>query len=551
MKRLWICLLAFALLTGCGDSGDIAVTTVYETDDPPRTALTTEWETYDPSVETVWCILSYEGEGESLEYGAPYWLDVREADGSWTQVPLAENAGWDAMLYTLPSGEKQAFPCILSLFDYDFSGGGTFRVIKEIGEYTAAAEFTLTKGAVISAETPYGFGPMEEVPEYGDPAELSAGGAVVFTEAGTENADAAEIFLEKVSLGIPCQLRTLQNYYESWPMLIDVIYDGRGFLWRMRTGGEITEKRFSYIVTDGTDVYLSNGADWESTEQYDSEKAFLLPSGSGSFLVPAAEAMTDDRLAENTARYRIWSGDGMRAASLTEDPAEFSVIRCDPESGTWSRSWTIRELDPVINIRHVPLSNALNAFSKRCVDLFGAIVALILFSPVMAVVSVIIKATSPGPLIFRQERIGLQNKPFPMYKFRSMVVQDAASEKAKWTVQNDPRVTPIGKFIRKTSIDELPQLFNVLKGDMSLVGPRPERPQFVEKFREEIPRYMVKHQVRPGLTGWAQVNGYRGDTSIRKRIEHDLYYIENWTLGFDFKILFLTFFKGFVNKNAY
>ena len=205
----------------------------------------------------------------------------------------------------------------------------------------------------------------------------------------------------------------------------------------------------------------------------------------------------------------------------------------------------------VINIRHVPLSNALNAFSKRCVDLFGAIVALILFSPVMAVVSVIIKATSPGPLIFRQERIGLQNKPFPMYKFRSMVVQDAASEKAKWTVQNDPRVTPIGKFIRKTSIDELPQLFNVLKGDMSLVGPRPERPQFVEKFREEIPRYMVKHQVRPGLTGWAQVNGYRGDTSIRKRIEHDLYYIENWTLGFDFKILFLTFFKGFVNKNAY
>ena len=130
---------------------------------------------------------------------------------------------------------------------------------------------------------------------------------------------------------------------------------------------------------------------------------------------------------------------------------------------------------PVINIRHVPLSNALNAFTKRCVDLFGAIVALILFSPVMAVVSVIIKATSPGPLIFRQERIGLQNKPFPMYKFRSMVVQDAASEKAKWTVQNDPRVTPIGKFIRKTSIDELPQLFNVLKGDMSLVGPRPGR----------------------------------------------------------------------------
>ena len=145
----------------------------------------------------------------------------------------------------------------------------------------------------------------------------------------------------------------------------------------------------------------------------------------------------------------------------------------------------------------------------------------------------------------------MRNKPFYMYKFRSMVVQDASAEKKAWTTQNDPRVTPIGKFIRKTSIDELPQLVNVLKGDMSLVGPRPERPQFVEQFKEEIPRYMVKHQVRPGLTGWAQVNGYRGDTSIRKRIEHDLYYIENWTLGFDFKIIIMTFFKGFVNKNAY
>lgn len=206
---------------------------------------------------------------------------------------------------------------------------------------------------------------------------------------------------------------------------------------------------------------------------------------------------------------------------------------------------------PVVNIRRVPLNNMLNAFVKRCVDLFGAVVALILFSPVMAIAAAIIKATSPGPLIFRQERIGLQNKPFQMYKFRSMIVQDKESEKKGWTTKEDPRVTPIGKFIRKTSIDELPQLINVLKGDMSLIGPRPERPQFVEKFREEIPRYMVKHQVRPGLTGWAQVNGYRGDTSIKKRIEYDLYYIENWSLGFDFKILFLTFFKGFINKNAY
>lgn len=206
---------------------------------------------------------------------------------------------------------------------------------------------------------------------------------------------------------------------------------------------------------------------------------------------------------------------------------------------------------PVINIRRVPLSDPLNAMMKRAVDIFGALVALTLFSPIMLVTAILIKLTSPGPLIYCQERVGLHNRPFKMYKFRSMEVQDPKQEKKQWTSPHDPRVTPIGRFIRKTSIDEMPQLFNVLFGDMSLVGPRPERPFFVEKFKEEIPRYMIKHQVRPGMTGWAQVNGLRGDTSITKRIEHDLYYIENWTLGFDFKILFLTFFKGFINKNAY
>ena len=206
---------------------------------------------------------------------------------------------------------------------------------------------------------------------------------------------------------------------------------------------------------------------------------------------------------------------------------------------------------PVINIRRVPLNDPLNAAMKRAIDIFGAIVALLLFSPVMLLTAILIKLTSPGPLIYCQERVGLHNRPFKMYKFRSMEVQAPEKEKSEWTTKRDPRVTPIGRVIRKTSIDEMPQLFNVLFGSMSLVGPRPERPYFVERFKEEIPRYMIKHQVRPGMTGWAQVNGYRGDTSITKRIEHDLYYIENWTLGFDFKILFLTFFKGFINKNAY
>ena len=206
---------------------------------------------------------------------------------------------------------------------------------------------------------------------------------------------------------------------------------------------------------------------------------------------------------------------------------------------------------PVINIRYVPLTNSFNAFIKRLLDIVVTIVAIVAASPIMLIVAILIKTTSKGPLIYKQERVGLHQKKFNMYKFRSMVVQEASEEKKEWTTKNDPRVTKVGRFIRKTSIDELPQLFNILKGDMSIIGPRPERPYFVEKFKEEIPRYMVKHQVRPGLTGWAQVNGYRGDTSIEKRIEYDLYYIENWTLGFDIKIFFMTFITGFVNKNAY
>ena len=164
----------------------------------------------------------------------------------------------------------------------------------------------------------------------------------------------------------------------------------------------------------------------------------------------------------------------------------------------------------------------------------------------MLLAAVGVKLSSPGPIIFRQKRVGLNKKPFYMYKFRSMRV-NAASDTG-WSTNSDPRKTRFGSFIRKFSIDELPQFFNVLKGDMSLVGPRPELPHFVDQFKEEIPLYMVKHQVRPGITGWAQVNGLRGDTSIKERIEHDVYYIENWSILLDIKILFLTLFKGFVNQ---
>lgn len=205
----------------------------------------------------------------------------------------------------------------------------------------------------------------------------------------------------------------------------------------------------------------------------------------------------------------------------------------------------------VVNIRYVPLTNTLNWIAKRGMDILVSIIGILVSSPIMIASAIAIKCTSKGPVIFKQERIGLHNKPFMMYKFRTMEVQKPGAEKKGWTVKDDPRVTRIGKLLRRTSMDELPQLFNILIGDMSIVGPRPERPQFVEKFREEIPRYMVKHQVRPGLTGWAQINGYRGDTSIKRRIEYDIFYIENWTMSFDIKIMFLTLFKGFINKNAY
>ena len=204
---------------------------------------------------------------------------------------------------------------------------------------------------------------------------------------------------------------------------------------------------------------------------------------------------------------------------------------------------------PIINIRYVPLDDDFNKFLKYLSDYIIAIIAIIITSPIMIITAIAIKLTSPGPIIFKQERMGYNGKTFMMYKFRSMKVQVPNEEKSEWTTKDDPRKTRVGDFIRKTSIDELPQFFNVLKGDMSVVGPRPERPFFVEQFKETIPKYMVKHQVKPGLTGWAQIHGCRGDTSIKKRIEYDIEYVENWHMGLDLAIMIKTALKK--NPNAY
>ncbi len=201
---------------------------------------------------------------------------------------------------------------------------------------------------------------------------------------------------------------------------------------------------------------------------------------------------------------------------------------------------------PLINIRHIPLDNFLCSFLKRAFDIVASALGLVVLSPLLLVTAAGVRLTSPGPVIYKQLRVGRNKKEFMMYKFRSMRV-DGNADMTTWGGRADSRRTAFGTFIRKCSIDELPQLFNVLKGDMSLVGPRPEREYFVQKFREEVPLYMLKHLVRPGITGWAQVNGWRGDTSIVERIKCDIYYIENWSFLLDLKILIMTVFKGIIN----
>ena len=204
---------------------------------------------------------------------------------------------------------------------------------------------------------------------------------------------------------------------------------------------------------------------------------------------------------------------------------------------------------PVMDFSVSPMDGT-NRLIKALEDRLLALLILVLISPLIVFIAIGVKFSSPGPVFYRQERVGWNGKTFMMLKFRSMPV-NAECDGVQWGNAKNKQVTPFGAFLRKSSLDELPQFINVLKGDMSIVGPRPERPIFVEKFKDEIPDYMKKHLVKAGITGWAQVNGWRGDTDLAKRIEHDLYYIENWSFWFDLRIILLTVYKGFINKNAY
>ena len=212
----------------------------------------------------------------------------------------------------------------------------------------------------------------------------------------------------------------------------------------------------------------------------------------------------------------------------------------------------LEDLDgiPVINVNDVPLQG-FNAVLKRCIDVVISSAALVVFAAPLALIALVVRITSRGSVFYRQERMGLDGKSFSIVKFRSMYDDAERHTGPVWAIADDPRVTPLGKFLRRSNLDELPQLWNVFKGDMSIVGPRPERPHFVAEFKHKIPQYMLRHKVKAGLTGWAQVNGWRGNTPLDKRIEYDLYYIENWSVRLDMKIMWLTLLRGFFHKHAY
>ncbi len=251
-------------------------------------------------------------------------------------------------------------------------------------------------------------------------------------------------------------------------------------------------------------------------------------------------------------------------AKLDKFPVDVRIVP-DVSPRYVPQSMTVSELDgmPILSYRESPTAG-LGGISKRVLDVLGAVLGLILFAPIMLTVAALVRLSGPGPVIFKQRRVSLGGQTFDIYKFRTMhhvgdetqspaldVRQADPGAHPEWTRRNDPRVTGVGRVLRRTSLDELPQLFNVLLGEMSLVGPRPERPELIERFREDWRGYMLRQHVKAGMTGWAQINGHRGNSSLRKRLQYDLFYVRNWSLGFDIKILWLTIFRGFVHKNAH
>jgi hypothetical protein len=339
MRRFLVIFTIFALLTGCSAAGERDGVSRQEetvvsqekttaegsrgTAQTPGEGLTMEMEheVYDPSLSRYTYFVRNATE-ETVDFGEDYGLQ-RQENGQWVDLSFGENTGFTAIEYELPPGGTKALTCWLGRLR-DTPTEGTYRLVKTVGGQTLYATFELGDSPY-TAETPYGFEALEDLSE-DYCADTAADTDVIITGDGVKNDGLAEEFLYKVSLDVPCQLRTVQDYDESYPMLIDVIYENGHFLWRMRTGGTVTEQRFSYIVTGGQDLYLSNGADWDSGERYGDRRTFLLPEGTAySGLVTQVQEMTADRLAGNSTRYKIWSADGAWDACLTDTPTEFSV----------------------------------------------------------------------------------------------------------------------------------------------------------------------------------------------------------------------------------
>ena len=244
--------------------------------------------------------------------------------------------------------------------------------------------------------------------------------------------------------------------------------------------------------------------------------------------------------------------DGKNADFLSKHYNDVTPIKYLPNLFQSLIGYKIEEFEgiPMLDF-NAPSFNALDIVLKRLMDIVGSLLGLVFLSPLLVFIGILVKCSSKGPVFFGQMRVGLGGESFTMWKFRTMTMGEDGEEEMEWSSEHNPRKTAVGSFLRKTSLDELPQLWNVLRGDMGLIGPRPERPHFVEQFKKDIPGYMLRHKVRPGISGWAQINGWRGDTDLSRRIECDIFYIKNWSLLFDLKIIVFTFFKGFVNKNAY
>lgn len=370
MKRMWVILMAMLLLAGCGAEsietpqvGEVDLPeieseteTVQEPSKNPVYLLKPEWKEYDPSVGRIWFTIE-NCSGAVMETGMEYHLETLADNGSWHRVPFKENVGWNAMLYVVQDGGKMALSCWLSAFDYDFSGGGTYRIVKTIGDQICAGQFELVKGAAISAETPYGYAPLEKLSEDYSPIQRAADGpdgidleaGVIFDGNGAYGVERVAEFLEKVRMGIPSQLRTFQDYGEGAVMTIDVIYENDHFLWRMRQADVVVEQRFSYIVTDGSAIYLANGADWHNTQSYNSDKAFLAPEGACTDLIPGIEQEIALRLVGNATRYRIWSDDGVWSAGVSDQefssPAEFFVTWQKLGQGSRGSSYDLQNWD--------------------------------------------------------------------------------------------------------------------------------------------------------------------------------------------------------------